>query len=184
MLISYTPTLINFSYNEKTQICDLAFLDFLEDPDVGDIAQDIFIDMNTIPTINMYCRGGHRCCHRGNLNLCGIGDGDCDHDDDCSGPLVCGNNNCLKFRSAGGLWDEEDDCCEQRCTPEHPCNEGEGHCTVDADCKSPGWLKCGGTGSCLNSVYFPRNIFVMNSETFYSSPDSCCYRVCNKRYHL
>ena len=64
------------SYNEKTQVCDLAFLDFLEDPDVGDIALDIFIDMNTIPTINMYCRGGHRCCHRGNLNLCGVGDGD------------------------------------------------------------------------------------------------------------
>ena len=105
---------------------------------MGDKALDIFIDMNTIPTINMYCRGGHRCCHRGNLNLCGLGDGDCDHDDDCNGPLVCGNNNCLKFRSAGGLWDEEDDCCEQLCTPEHPCNEGEGHCTVDADCKSPG----------------------------------------------
>ena len=92
-----------FSYNENTEACDLAFLDFLEDPDVGDIALDIYIDLNTIENINMYCRGGYRCCHRGNLNLCGEGDGDCDHDDDCttSGSQV----NCMVniFSFSAGL---------------------------------------------------------------------------------
>eukprot|EP01062_Namystynia_karyoxenos_P067827 TRINITY_DN6192_c0_g1_i1.p1 TRINITY_DN6192_c0_g1~~TRINITY_DN6192_c0_g1_i1.p1 ORF type:complete len:760 (+),score=161.35 TRINITY_DN6192_c0_g1_i1:84-2282(+) len=49
------------------------------------------------------------------------GDGDCDHDADCwpSG-LVCGNNNCGKFRTSVGWltgsakgWDTQDDCCEK-----------------------------------------------------------------------
>ena len=29
-------------------------------------------------------------------NGCDEGEGDCDTDNDCWGPLVCGNNNCLK----------------------------------------------------------------------------------------
>ena len=33
--------------------------------------------------------------------------------------LVCGTDNCpIK---SGGRWDPSDDCCERRCTPEHPC---------------------------------------------------------------
>ena len=53
------------------------------------------------------------CCSR-----LGYGDGDCDHDSDCMGDLLCGRNNCGDFRDAAGWpteselgWDTTDDCC-------------------------------------------------------------------------
>ena len=42
------------------------------------------------------------------------GGGDCDRDDQCQAGLVCGSDNCLRWREAGGFWQAEDDCCEQR----------------------------------------------------------------------
>ena len=51
--------------------------------------------------------GGWSCCT--STNQCGIGEGDCDTDSDCSGNLKCGTNNCdtaLGFPSAM-------DCCYQ-----------------------------------------------------------------------
>ena len=72
------------------------------------------------------------------------------------------SNSCMKYKSPGGLWDTEDDCCERRfvqhlpkaflmvfsivlllgflncvfrCTSDHPCTHGEGHCTSDSDCE-------------------------------------------------
>jgi len=164
----------------------LANLAFLEDPVVGEEEIEIMIDFEAPPLIDKICRGGEHCCNRGKLNLCGIGEGDCNTDNDCSGVLMCGHNNCMKWRQPGGRWDEEDDCCEKRCTPEHPCNEGGGHCDSDSDCKNSeqGWLKCG-NDNCLNTNYFPRHIFPGNSETFeFTSTNNCCYRPCNKRYHL
>ena len=81
-----------------------------------------------------------------------------------------------------GMWDEDDDCCVKRCTREHQCKEGDGHCIDSNDCQSP--LVCG-NDNCLDQTYFPRNIFTNNSETYqYSPTDNCCYRPCNKRYHL
>ena len=35
-----------------------------------------------------------------------MGEGDCDHDDDCAGNLLCGDNNCV-----GLTFDGSDDCC-------------------------------------------------------------------------
>ena len=82
------------------------------------------------------------------------------------------------------MWDADDDCCERRCTTDHPCKEGDGHCESDSECQNPGWLKCG-DNRCLDQTYFPRNIFTNNTETYqYTSADNCCYRVCNPRYHL
>ena len=164
----------------------MANLSFLEDPAVGEEEKEIMIDFEAPPLIDRICRGGEHCCNRGKLNLCGIGEGDCNTDNDCSGVLMCGKNNCMKWRQPGGRWDEEDDCCEKRCTPEHPCDEGGGHCDSDSDCKNSerGWLKCG-NDYCLNTTFFPRHIFPGNSETFdFTSTDNCCYRPCNKRYHL
>ena len=37
---------------------------------------------------------------------CGLGEGDCDTDEECAGPLVCGDNNC----EAG---DYRMDCCQE-----------------------------------------------------------------------
>ena len=44
---------------------------------------------------------------------CGIGEGDCDRDSDCSGALKCGNNNCIKW---GKHWVSSADCCEGKRT--------------------------------------------------------------------
>ena len=51
--------------------------------------------------------------------LCGEGEGDCHSDEDCQGTLQCGEDNCPV--QSGGLWDEEDDCCERRCSSDRPC---------------------------------------------------------------
>ena len=49
------------------------------------------------------CDGGDSCCSSD--NMCGDGEGDCDHDGDClSG--VCGTDNCV-----GEGFDSTDDCC-------------------------------------------------------------------------
>ena len=95
--------------------------------------------------------------------------------------MICGNDNCpIK---TGGRWDETDDCCERRCTIEHPCREGEGHCESDDDCHSSGWSKCG-NDLCLNTTYFPMSQYPNNSAWFgFSEFDNCCYRVCNKDYN-
>ena len=38
---------------------------------------------------------------------CGLREGDCDHDDECAGDLICGDNNC----AAG---DSDMDCCTSK----------------------------------------------------------------------
>ena len=96
------------------------------------------------------------------------------------GSMVCGTDNCPY---TGGRWDAEDDCCERRCTPDHPCREGEGHCDADADCANSGWARCG-DNLCLNTQYFPTAEYPNNTAWFgHSSSDNCCYRVCNKNYN-
>ena len=46
------------------------------------------------------------CCT--SSSPCGLREGDCDHDDECAGDLVCGDNNC----AAG---DSDMDCCTSKC---------------------------------------------------------------------
>ncbi len=82
-----------FSYDETSKVCDLAYLTFLEDPDVGQIEKQIMVDFEAPTYIDKICRGGEHCCNRGKLNLCGIGEGDCNTDNDCGGVLMCGKNN-------------------------------------------------------------------------------------------
>merc|ERR1719436_2010560 len=84
------------------------------------------------------------------------GEGDCDGDQDCRGGLVCGDNNCRQF---GDHFHPKDDCCQvptyldtpklepkpgykcagrnydgrRCCTPEAPCEYGEGDCDGPGD---------------------------------------------------
>ena len=71
------------------------------------------------------------------------------------------------------MWDSTDDCCERRCTFEHPCNQGEGDCDTDNDCLRPTWQSCV-QDTCSNSVYFPIDKFPNNTnarfvEIFYNN---------------
>merc|ERR1712159_455656 len=44
---------------------------------------------------------GNGCCTKD--TPCGLGEGDCDSDNECAGSLTCGNDNCP--------WGDGDDCC-------------------------------------------------------------------------
>jgi len=58
---------------------------------------------------NSGCDGGDDCCKDGN---CGEGQGDCDSDSDCYGPLVCGCDNCKTGWSGDrSSFEDNDDCC-------------------------------------------------------------------------
>ena len=65
------------------------------------------LSLNILKIAN--CRGGkvfeRGCCS--SEYPCQLGEGDCDMDFECSGGLVCGNNNC----GPEFLWSSAD-CCE------------------------------------------------------------------------
>ena len=51
------------------------------------------------------CKGqDNGCCTT--EEPCDEGDGDCDSDDQCSGSLICGHDNCP--------WKDNDDCCMEK----------------------------------------------------------------------
>ena len=59
--------------------------------------------------LEVECAGGswndtHNCCT--SEKPCKLNQGDCDHDGECEGNLVCGNNNC----GDGFSWNAAD-CC-------------------------------------------------------------------------
>ena len=92
------------------------------------------------------------------------------------GHLVCGDNNCNA--KSGGLWDPEDDCCEQRCSSTRPCAEGSGPCQQDSDCARP-WMACSRT--CLDRAVFPTAKYPNNSITMgFDGTEKCCHRRCNQ----
>lgn len=64
--------------------------------------------------LNQLCAGHDSGCNiNGGLRL---GDGDCDHDNDCKRGLICGKDNCMsEFGHRGGFWGEGDDCCTTEC---------------------------------------------------------------------
>ena len=140
---------------------------------------------------------GTDCClaARGGTRQCQEGEGDCGRDSDCEGTLVCGDNNCVsQFGKNGQLWDEGDDCCRQRCDPDHPCHHGEvwkmililslqhvlcqGACQQDTDCERPGYNIC--QPNCLDQAWFPAAQFPNNTadSSGWTVADSCCRRAC------
>merc|ERR550525_1394397 len=87
---------------------------------------------------------------------CGVGQGDCDHNSQCQGSLVCGRDNCRDWNPAA---EQLADCCmvdpllnttasngTGSCQDwdfciHNSCQEGQGDCDTDAQC-GPG-LVCG-----------------------------------------
>lgn len=142
----------------------------------------MMVEVTAAETLPRTCRGGEHCCRPD--FPCGEASGDCNQDQDCQGALVCGTDNCMTSGGhSGGRWDEDDDCCERRCSWERPCREGEGHCVYDSDCANSGWAVCG-DNLCLNTQYFPTSQYPNNTAWFGFTPsDNCCHRRCNKDYN-
>jgi len=76
-----------------------------------------------------------------NNTQCQEGQGDCDHDENCQGELICGINNC-KAANANATAD----CCKVAacdgsntawscCSPTDKCGHGEGDCDTHDDCE-------------------------------------------------
>jgi len=76
-----------------------------------------------------------------NHTQCQAGQGDCDHDQNCQGDLICGINNC----KASGA-NETADCCKVAacdgsntawscCSPTDKCGHGQGDCDTHDDCE-------------------------------------------------
>ena len=119
------------------------------------------------------CTASDRCLCRQNdfcaENSCGEGQGDCDDDTECEGPLVCGHLNCLDSTISDCCTQSchyDSDCINQecdteikgcrldsysthwsRCSQQSPCNDGEGDCDQDGECE--GSLVCG-NNKCLS----------------------------------
>ena len=48
--------------------CEMAYLDFLENPDSGQEEKSILIELDVVATLPMYCRGGQSCCNKAHLS--------------------------------------------------------------------------------------------------------------------
>merc|ERR1719510_315795 len=121
---------------------------------------------------------------------CEEGEGDCHKNDDCAPGLKCGTNNCLSY---GTFYQPYDDCCEpdpaqaleppagQRCrgrnydgkrccTPEQPCQEGEGDCDGPGDGgRNDGHAGCAGELICGSNN-------CRQFGLYYHPKDDCCER--------
>ena len=123
----------SFNYQESSSSCEMGSITYLEDPWPGESMVRLMVVEEVLDSLKMYCRGGDGCCGTSTTRLCVAGEGDCDHDGQCAGVLECGNNNCpIK---TGGYWDEEDDCCQERCSSDRQCEQGWGPCTDSTQCK-------------------------------------------------
>jgi len=166
-------------YHEKDDCCEKPSSPLV---DVTNNTKNIK-DFEEFP-LDKRCRGRNfdkgRCCTAG--SPCIEGEGDCEVDNECSGNLVCGNNNCKAFAA---FFHEKDDCCVQPevekivtptsgkrcqgrnfdkgrcCTSGSPCIEGEGDCEVDNECT--GNLVCG-------------NNNCKSFGSFFHEKDDCCIK--------
>ena len=155
----------------------MGLVTFLEDPSPGENPETIMVDTSIITDLNLVCRGGENCCGPESTRLCGEGEGDCHGDEDCSGTLQCGEDNCPL--QSGGLWDTQDDCCERRCTSERPCPQAWGPCLSHSECQdsSNGFTICG--SPCLDRDFFALSEFPTAAALHgFSSSDNCCRRRC------
>lgn len=115
---------------------------------VNDGEEEAFASVSLTITCTVDCTPGGSLftrCHPG--CPCDHGEGDCDTEADCLPGLVCLHDAGFAF----GYEDDEVDVCSNQCptlgvgawnycSPQCPCDSGEGDCESDADC-APG-LRC------------------------------------------
>lgn len=78
-------------------------------------------------------RSDWSCCT--SSSPCGLFEGDCDKHSQCSGSLICGENNCEKVSGENSF-----DCCVEpdwyKCTSTNKCKTGDGDCDGGHECES------------------------------------------------
>lgn len=111
-----------------------------EQEDFAEVTFEIICNIDCTPGDSLFTR-----CHPG--CPCAHSEGDCDTDADCEPGLTCLHDAGFAF----GYEDDEVDVCSSQCpvlgvgawnycSPECPCDAGEGDCESDEDC-GPG-LRC------------------------------------------
>ena len=138
----------SFAFEEASSSCQMGSITYLEDPSPGDSSVRLMVVEEVLDSLKMWCRGGDGCCGTSSTRLCQEGEGDCDEDAQCAGVLQCGTDNCP---TSGGHWDDTDDCCQARCTPDRQCEQGWGPCTDSTQCQGSenGYNVCANT--CLGA---------------------------------
>merc|ERR1712055_1101663 len=122
------------------------------------------------------CLGGDSCCTA--ANPCGLGEGDCDRDDQCSGNLTCGIDNC--DRKSMPSFDSTDDCC-QRPAEEfmRPGTEGSGQEECPKMCTKIFMPVCGSDSTTYNNKCELENASCQSEVEITVAHDGrCCGPVC------
>jgi len=119
---------------------------------------------------------------------CGLGEGDCDSDDECAGDMVCGTNNCLQKRRNEKLFTPQADCCElprvegqgnPNCLPsglpefaeyKSQKNQFLKECCTEEDPCGVGEGDCDNDNECEGDLTCGRN----NCDNFPSPKADCC----------
>merc|ERR1711953_235784 len=128
------------------------------------------------PPQGQQCLGGDSCCT--SANPCGLGEGDCDRDDQCSGDLTCGIDNC--DRKSMPSFDSTDDCC-QRPAEEfmRPGTEGSGQEECPKMCTKIYMPACGSDGTTYNNKCELENASCQSEvEITVANEGKCCGPVC------
>ena len=163
------------AFDADTKMCTHGKVEYLEDA-TDDDSVSIFLDKEAVNSIDQYCKGGYSCCSKAQRGLpCQLGEGDCRIDSDCKPGLICTPGSCShKFEYSGGLWDLEDSCCENKCSPERMCTSGEGLCDSAADClTAPGDVDSVCV-QCTDTSMFPPTQHPLMLSYNYSVEDKCC----------
>ena len=162
-------------FDADTKMCTHGKIEYLEDA-TDDDSVSIFLDKEAANSIDQHCKGGYSCCSKAQRGLpCQLGEGDCRIDSDCKPGLICTPGSCSdKFGYSGGLWDGEDSCCENKCSPERMCTSGEGLCESAADClTAPGDVDSVCV-QCTDTSMFPPTHYSQMLSYNYSVEDKCC----------